>query len=349
MQKIGISQLPAFVEFNTVIIKKPIFVWGVPGVGKTKLIEALAKHHRAHLVTLHVSSYESVDFRGLPERDGDMTKWLIPSTIPFIGNTNFDHIPDDEMIWLYLDEMNAHIMAVLYQLVGEGRVNEHVLRPNVRIIASGNREGDKGITMRMPLPLANRMIHVEVIPELDFILEHFAQINIDPVIIAYMAFKKAEGEHHQFDPARNDKVFATWRTWEMAAEAFAARGKAKENIVRATMAGCIGEASTTGVWAFYKVFQHVKTMVPDILAGKDVPVPAAHDMRYAVTVALSGEMSGSKPKEAKHICAFYDKLEPAFEVLAWSLATKRDDSVYSLKEFMAYAKKYEEVFAPTGG
>ena len=349
MQTIGISRLPEFIDFNVNELDNAAFIWGDMGMAKTKLIGAEAKRHAAHLVPLHVSSYESVDFRGLPDRDGNMTKWLMPETIPFKGNPKFDHISELERIWLYLDEMNANIMAMMYQLVDERRVNEHELRDNVRIIASGNREGDRGITMRMPLPLANRLVHVEVMPELDFLLQHFASINIDPVIIAYLAFKKAEGEHYQTNRSRDDKVVATWRTWEKAARAFAARDKAKEVIVRATMAGCVGEGSTSGVWAYYKVFQHVKTMVPDILAGKKVPPPAAHDMRYAITVALSGEMSGNKQKEGEHICEFLKQLEPSFEVLAWSLATKRDDSVYTLKGFMDYSQRYKEIFEPTGG
>ena len=35
------------------------------------------------------------------------------------------------------------------------------------IVAAGNREADKGVTYRMPAPLANRFIHLELAVNFD--------------------------------------------------------------------------------------------------------------------------------------------------------------------------------------
>jgi hypothetical protein len=68
-------------------------------------------------------------------------------------------------IILFLDEMNSaapSVQSAAYQLVLNRKVGTYSLPDNVVIVAAGNREGDKGVTYRMPAPLANRFIHVEM-------------------------------------------------------------------------------------------------------------------------------------------------------------------------------------------
>ena len=71
----------------------------------------------------------------------------------------FDHIT------LFLDEMNSaapSVQAAAYQLILNRKVGQYKLPDNVSVVAAGNREADKGVTYRMPAPLANRFIHLEL-------------------------------------------------------------------------------------------------------------------------------------------------------------------------------------------
>jgi len=54
------------------------------------------------------------------------------------------------------------VQAAAYQLILNRRVGKYVLPDNVVMVAAGNRESDKGVTYRMPTPLANRFIHLEM-------------------------------------------------------------------------------------------------------------------------------------------------------------------------------------------
>ena len=68
-----------------------------------------------------------------------------------------------DTIVLFLDEMNSaapSVQAAAYQLILNRKVGTYKLPDNVMIVAAGNREADKGVTYRMPAPLANRFIHL---------------------------------------------------------------------------------------------------------------------------------------------------------------------------------------------
>jgi MoxR-like ATPase len=112
-----------------------------------------------------LGQYDSVDLRGLPDLEGDLTTWRMPDSIPFVGNQKFD--PDQKKI-LFLDELPAAkpaVLGVAYQLILNRRIGSHRLQPNTFIVCAGNRDGDKGVQNKLPAPLNNRMTHYEVAPD----------------------------------------------------------------------------------------------------------------------------------------------------------------------------------------
>ena len=54
------------------------------------------------------------------------------------------------------------VQAALYQLSLERKCGEYELPEGASIIACSNRENDRGIVHRMPTPLANRFVHLEI-------------------------------------------------------------------------------------------------------------------------------------------------------------------------------------------
>ena len=54
------------------------------------------------------------------------------------------------------------VQAAAYQLVLNKRIGQYNLPTNVKIVAAGNRETDRGVTYRMPSPLANRFRHINM-------------------------------------------------------------------------------------------------------------------------------------------------------------------------------------------
>jgi hypothetical protein len=84
------------------------------------------------------------------------------------------------------------------------------------MIAAGNRMGDKGVTYRMPSPLANRFMHLEI--RVDFEdWEQWAIMNsIHPQVVGFL--KQFKGDLYNFEPTQHDRAFPTPRTWSFVSD-----------------------------------------------------------------------------------------------------------------------------------
>ena len=146
---------------------RPLFLWGPPGIGKSEIIHQIGSEIDAHVIDIRLSLWEPTDIKGIPYFDSNSNKmvWAPPT-----------ELPDEVMaakykkIILFLDEMNSAapaVQAAAYQLVLNRRVGTYKLPDNVLIVAAGNREADKGVTYRMPAPLSNRFLHLEMRVDFD--------------------------------------------------------------------------------------------------------------------------------------------------------------------------------------
>ena len=142
--------------------KRPVFIWGPPGVGKSDILAQIAEEGNNLLIDLRMALLDPTDIKGYPYRDEDTNKmmWAAPAELP-----SEELASQYETVFLFLDELNSappSVQATAYQLILNRRVGQYVLPDNVVIAAAGNRDTDKGVTYRMPSPLANRFLHLEV-------------------------------------------------------------------------------------------------------------------------------------------------------------------------------------------
>jgi len=147
--------------------KRPIFLWGPPGIGKSEIVAEITNDMGGYMIDLRLGQMEPTDIRGIPffNKNNEKMDWAPPIDLP-----------DEELakqypvVVLFLDEMNSaapSVQAAGYQLILNRRVGKYVLPDNVVIVAAGNRESDKGVSYRMPSPLANRFVHMEVRPDFE--------------------------------------------------------------------------------------------------------------------------------------------------------------------------------------
>jgi len=340
MHALSVPKVKALIQAVAIDMNEPVMLWGQPGAGKSEAIAQLAEANNAVMVDIRLSQYDSVDLRGIPvpqDNDG-LTVWYAPSTLPFVGN---DAFPDTGLILLFLDEINSaapSVAAVAYQLINDRKVGEHALKPNVRVIAAGNREGDRGVTNRMPTPLANRFTHVEMAVEADAWIDWAIEKDVHPIFVAFMKFRP--DLITTFDPAKPDKAFATPRTWYKAAKYYA-KGMTKD-VLEAATCGAVGMGPGTEFLGFAQIWDKMPDIENIIKNPKDAQLPDGVGMTYAVTVALSGKMS---VKNVANIHTYLERLSPEYVMMSWKLAMKRDQTLVSTDTFIKLvAPKYIDLY-----
>ena len=170
---------------HLVRIRQPVFLWGPPGVGKSRLVADVARRQGRKLYDLRAVLLDPVDLRGLPRiSDDGITSWCVPEFLP--------HPQDTEEGILFLDELNAApplVQAACYQLILDRRVGQYRLPDGWAVVAAGNRESDRAVTYRMPSALANRMVHLDVECHIDDWLDWARDNGIREDIQAFLRFR----------------------------------------------------------------------------------------------------------------------------------------------------------------
>ncbi len=244
-------------------IKRPIFVWGGPGIGKSEVIHQIAKNIDAHVIDIRLSLWEPTDIKGIPyfnSKENNMV-WAQPSELPTSAEAK-----KHKNIVLFLDEMNSaapSVQAAAYQLILNRKVGQYKLPDNVLICAAGNREADKGVVYRMPAPLANRFIHLEMKPEFDDWFEWAVENNIHKDVVGYLTFSKKD--LYDFDPKSPSRSFATPRSWSFVSELLS--DDLDENTVTDLVSGAVGEGLAVKFMAHRKVASELPNP-SEILEGK---------------------------------------------------------------------------------
>ena len=267
--------------------KRPIFLWGAPGIGKSEIVEQICNtFSNSHLIDIRLSLWEPTDIKGIPYFDsnsGTMV-WGAPSELPSEEfAAQFDHII------LFLDEMNSaapSVQAAAYQLILNRRVGTYKLPDNVMIVAAGNREADKGVTYRMPAPLANRFIHLELAVSFDDWFNWAVANNEHTDVVGYLTFAKKD--LYDFDPRSSSRSFATPRSWSFVSELL--EDELDENTTTDLVAGAVGEGLAVKFMAHRKVASSMPNP-SDILAGKVKELKTREiSAMYSLTVSLCYEL-----------------------------------------------------------
>jgi len=346
MQIVDSTTLGDMMSHIVMRMNMPLFVWGSPGIGKSETTASVAEKHNALLVDVRLSQYASVDLRGMPDRQDGKTVWYPPATMPFKGT---DGWPTDRPILLFFDEANAavpSVAAVAYQIVNDRRCGEHELMDNVRIVAAGNRESDKGVTNRMPTPLANRFIHVELGASVEAWAENFAiPAGMPPEGVAFLYFRKEL--LNNFDPTRPDKSFATPRSWE---KAFTIHmdDQISESAKIASMIGAVGEGPVNEFMGFCSIWKDMIDFSDIVADPEGVVIPRSEEgsMKYALAMNCAGNMNADN---CDAVTVFLQRLGADFTIMAWHLACKRDEKetggeLYGTDAFMKISQQYKAVF-----
>ena len=270
-------------------VQRPLFLWGPPGIGKSELVENITRDLGGYMIDLRLCQMEPTDIRGIPfyNKDSGKMDWAPPI-----------ELPDDELasqypvVVLFLDELNSaapSVQSAAYQLILNRRIGKYKLPDNVVMVAAGNRESDKGVTYRMPTPLANRFIHQEM--KVDFASwQEWAVLNkIHKDVVGYLSFAKQD--LYDFDAKSASRAFATPRSWSFVSELL--DDECDNDTLTNLIAGTVGEGLAVKFMAHRKVASKMPNPL-DILKGKvkDLNVKEVSAM-YSLVISMCYELKAA--------------------------------------------------------
>jgi|694.fasta_scaffold44116_2 MoxR-like ATPase len=222
--------------------KMPAYlIWGAPGVGKSQLIEGVAKKYDMDFIEVILSQVPP-DNLLLPKEDpetglGD----TIPSgSLPVYNSKSpnaakleaekngvgMDGKPRGGI--LFFDELSRapkpNLNAAL-QIIEARRIDKWKIASEWIIIAAANREEDDDAMYQFSTAMGNRFAQINLVPHLEQWIDYqktrlddeTGEMIMDPEMIEFLRFNKEL--FHDMDPDVSPEIFPTPRAWEKAADA----------------------------------------------------------------------------------------------------------------------------------
>src|SRR3989344_3316114 len=321
------KEVSAFLKSLTHYSKAPaVFIWGPPGVGKSRGCEQVAREENMGFVDLRLALMDPTDLRGIPVPENGKAQWLAPSALPTEGR------------WIILlDEFNLApplVQSSAYQLVLDRKLGEYTLPKECLVIAAGNKTEHGANTFKMAMPLRNRFVHIDFETHIDDWREWAIRNEIESEVVEFISFRP--DLLFQFDPRRQENAFPTPRSWEFTSQIIKSRNGLGEEIVQKVIEGTVGAGAATEL----KSYRQMKANLPSIdsiLKGEDY-APEQADLACAVATAL---VIRANADQFDRVLRYSEKLQAEITVLIGKLlAVKDKQSLMKCSYWATWSKKH---------
>lgn len=298
-----------------------VLLLGPPGIGKSEAVKNAAeiltesfnkkKKEGEEKEVVRFEQWQAtiedpLELPGLPAViDGKAVRVPFENKIPSVGRG-----------LLAIDEINSAsslTQCSLYSLIWDKKLGGSVLGKDWMIIATGNRDGDKGVTQRMPTPLVSRMEHINVEADHD---SWIIKMAVDDADETTRAFIKMRPELFvKFDP-NVPGPFPCPRTWTMVGKVMKAYGK--NEVPLESIAGWVGEGPAVEFLTYKRMASALVDPEVIIKDPMGAPVPKNNPGGiYALTTALAGR---ARYENITNILIYLKRLPVEFAVYCITLA-----------------------------
>jgi len=315
--------------------KVPAFLWGAPGIGKSSIVKQIAQENNIDFIDLRLALMDPTDLKGIPfyDKESHTALWAPPAFLPKSG----------EGI-LFLDELNTaapSVQASAYQLILDRRVGEYELPSGWAIVSAGNRESDRGVTYRMPSPLANRFVHFEMEVDVNDWKYWAYKKEIDERIISYISYKS---EHlFTFDAKSDVKSFATPRSWEYVDSIL--KSNISQDLLLDTISGAVGREVAVGFLSFIKVMNKLPD-IKSILASGDGEYSDEVDVLYALSTGLvSAYLKDNSDENLDNLLKYTLGLKSEFAVMCVQDLQRNSVTMEHSDVFKEWVQKFAYLLA----
>lgn len=262
------------------------FIWGRPGIGKSAIVKTIAQEMDLPLVDVRLSMMDPLSLMGVlvPDTKTKESNWLPPTWL--IGKKKYI---------LFFDEINSApptIQSAAYQIILDRKIGPHNLPEGTIVVAAGNRIQDNGVFYKMPTPLHNRFVHLQMDTSYESFSSYAIKNNIHKLVTGYISYQK--GDLIKIPEANNIGIgtegFPTPRSWEFVSNILYQHEKnpLSFTILKSLIVGCIGE----GVGAKFLHYKSNADKIVDIdkyIKGEKQKIDLKldkYDSAYAFVMAL---------------------------------------------------------------
>lgn len=264
-------------------IKRPTIFLGKGGIGKTAIIDSLAKELGIGYVDIRLLLFSEVDLKGIPYPDADhcYTKWLQNDILPRADR-------DGEVGILVFDEVTSATKTVrtaVYQLLNERRLGSYVLPEGWFVVCLGNGEEDGGDFKGLEGNFANRCSVYKVQSSIESYKDFAIKAGIHPLVISFI---ESTGYLHTYNPdsdAEEALCFASPRSWSAVSDMlYYYSDNLNAPILHTMIKGNIGLDLGSKFTSFLK-YSDTLVHISDVLDGNMQDIPDSIDGCY---VAIQG-------------------------------------------------------------
>jgi hypothetical protein len=201
-------------------------------------------------------------------------------------------------------------------------------------VAAGNRLEDRANIYKLPAPLANRFIHIDVAADFEEWKAWAYANDIHPAVIAFLNFKP--DLFCKIPEQIKDDIFPTPRTWHFASDLLkTVRDKA---LCSAAVQGAIGEGPGIEFSAFANLDSESRRILEAILAGENRRAPEL-SLQFLVNSYLV-EQFRKDPSFGSRVVSYSLVLEPEQAVVLLRDAIKLDPSLLKHPSWAEVAGKF---------
>jgi hypothetical protein len=249
-----------------------LFVQGPPGIGKTAAVGQAAQSVGKKLVTFALPTCESVDLRGLPTVENGVTLWASP-------------LPREGSGVLLLDELSSaapDVQVAAHHLVHAEPGSDMSLPAGWHLVLTGNRAIDKTHYRATSGPLRNRMVIINVEPDVRQWAKWAIDNSISPVITAFVRWRP---ELLMAKEIPGEGGFPSPRSWEAVSNILTLQMAG--SIEREMILGTIGEGTSIEFEAYLRTARELPALEAIIHEQSKANVPESPAQLYALATSLA--------------------------------------------------------------
>lgn len=312
--------------------KRPVFIWGPVGAGKSDVVASVAKELDLELRDVRLNLMDPVDLKGFPVVRGTGKS----QTMAFVP-PNF--LPTEGKGILFLDEMNSpsqSVQAAAYQLILNRKLGDYEMPDGWAVIAAGNRRSDRSVVNDQPAALANRFVHIDFEVDVDDWFAWATKNNVSDITRAFIKFRS--NLLHSFDPAANPRAFPSPRSWVFVDDVLQS-GLAADTEFE-LIKGTVGEGAAAEYIAFAKMARDLPTAEEILANPTKAPVPTAPATMYAISTMLDKKATSAT---LATLLTYMSRLPVEFQVLFMRSAGMANRDLLRTKEFVTWMTANQDV------